>query len=263
MGQRSRRGAWRCHCGPMTTDAGPRPRLFVSNVVGSRLGASEFHHLVTLLSSHLVEVASRDWEVTWAFAQDEGVRATAARAREADAVVLMGGEDVSPDLYGAAAGYPRESPHHHGGDLAQIAVVRDAVRRRTPLLGICRGAQVVNVALGGTLVQDLEAPGHRTDTLLQDLNFARHGLVVDPTRKLSRVIVDTEVHSAHHQAIDRLGESLLLTATAPDGTVEAVEHTSAPIYGVQWHPEDPASDPRALVALLDHLRAATRERVAA
>lgn len=247
----------------MTSRPSGRPRLFVSNVVSSRVGQEDFHRLVSLLSSRLVEVASRDWEVTWAFAQDEGVRATVSRARAADAVVLLGGEDVSPDLYGAATGYERESRHHHGGDLAQIAVVRDAVRRRAPLLGICRGAQVINVALGGTLVQDLTAPGHRTETLLQDLNFARHGLVVDRTRRLSRAILDTEVHSAHHQAIDRLGESLLLTATAPDGTVEAVEHTSAPVYGVQWHPEDPASDPGPLGALLDHLRIVTRERVAA
>lgn len=247
----------------MSTPPTGRPRLFVSNVVGSRVGAPDFHHLVTLLSSRLVEVASRDWEVTWAFAQDEGVRATVGRARQADAVVLMGGEDVSPELYGAAPGYPRESRHHHGADLAQVELVRDAVRRGAPLLGICRGAQVVNVALGGTLVQDLELPGHRTDTLLQDLSFARHGLVIDHTRRLSRAILDPEVRSAHHQAIDRLGESLLLTASAPDGTVEAVEHTSAPVFGVQWHPEDPSSDPGPLGALLDHLRTAALDRVAA
>ncbi|MDN6565570.1 MAG: gamma-glutamyl-gamma-aminobutyrate hydrolase family protein [Propionibacterium sp.] len=247
----------------MTSDAATRPRLFVSNVVRQRPGAPAFHHLVTLLSSHLVQVASRDWEVTWAFAQDEGVRATLARARAADAVVLMGGEDISPDLYGVSTGYPGESPHHRGGDLAQIELVRDAVRRSTPLLGICRGLQVLNVALGGTLVPDLTVPGHRSDTLLQDLRFARHEVVVDPARRLAPALVGGEVHSAHHQGVDRLGESLLLTAAAPDGTVEAVEHTSAPVYGVQWHPEDPASDPRSLGALLDHLRSATRERIAA
>lgn len=179
-----------------------------------------------------------------------------ARARHADAILLMGGDDVDPYWYGGNPVYPHEGAHWPRADAAQMALVRTAVQEDIPLLGICRGMQVINVALGGTLVQDMAQPGHRNDTLMQDHHFARHGIDIDADSELAGILgdlADLDVHSAHHQCVDRVGEGLEVVAHAPDGVIEAVEHRDAPVIGVQWHPEDPEADPRALDALLTHL----------
>lgn len=239
----------------MASPSAARPRLYVSNVVAQRPAAPAFQRLIDLLCQRLTEVASQDWEVEVGAAQDEGETGVIGAARACDAVVVLGGEDVDPSFYEGVSPYPRESPHYRIADEAQIALVRDSLTRRTPLLGICRGIQVINVALGGSLVEDLTLPGHRSDTLLEDLTFARHTLVVDPSSELAPALVAGEVHSAHHQALRRLGEGLRVAARAPDGTVEAVEHHDAPLWGVQWHPEDPAARAEPLLALLAHLRA--------
>lgn len=239
----------------MASPSAARPRLYVSDVVARRPSDPAFQHLIDVLRGRFTEVAARDWEVVVGAAQDDGPAAVLAAAHACDAVAVLGGEDVAPEFYEGASPYPRESPHHRIADRAQIALVRDSLERRTPLLGICRGLQVLDVALGGSLVQDLALPGHRSDTLLEDLTFARHGLVVDPSSSLAPALVATSVHSAHHQALRRLGEGLRVAARAPDGTVEAVEHHDAPLWGVQWHPEDPAARAEPLLALLAHLRA--------
>ena len=246
----------------MTSPSPTRPRLYVSDVVAARPDDLSFQHLIDLLRDRLVEVTARDWEVVVAPAQDDGPEAVLAAARTCDAVAILGGEDVAPEFYEGASPYPHESVHQRIADQAQIALVRDCLQRRTPLLGICRGMQVLDVALGGNLVQDLTRAGHRSDTLLEDLTFARHDLVIDPDSALASALVPTSVHSAHHQAVDRLGEGLRVAATAPDGTVEAIEHEEAPLWGVQWHPEDPAADAQPLLVLLSHLRPRPdRERV--
>jgi putative glutamine amidotransferase len=246
-----------------------RPRLFVSNVVSRRPGARRFHDAVTMLSNSLVQSASGSWDVTWAFAEDDGPARTLDRARDADAIILMGGEDISPDLYGAAPGYPGEGPHWRRADLAQIALARFAVADGVPLLGVCRGLQILAVALGGSLVEDVDVPGHRSATFLDDHRLARHDVLVEASSMLARGIPRREggadwpdpggrlrlrVHSAHHQAVADPGPHLVVSATAPDGTVEGVEHPAAPVLGVQWHPEDPAADPAGLRALLGLLR---------
>jgi len=256
------------------TFSSSRPRLFVSNVVSRRPGAADFHDVVTELSDSLVHRASLDWDVTWAYAEDDGPALTLERAREADAVVIMGGEDVSPDLYGATAGYRGESVHRRRADLAQIALVRHAVATGAPLLGICRGIQVLAVALGGTLVPDMAVPGHRSETFVHDHRLTRHDVLVDPSSTLARALtaghdaggsgtpIRIPVHSAHHQAVADPGPDLAVAATAPDGTIEALEHRDAPVFGVQWHPEDPAADPVGVRVLLDHLRAGRHARAA-
>lgn len=238
----------------MASRSSVRPRLYVSDVVSRRSEAPAFQRLIDVLRLRFCEVAAREWDVVVGSAQDDGPSAVLAAARACDAVAILGGEDVAPEFYEGVSPYPHESPHQRIADEAQIALVRDSLDRRTPVLGICRGLQVLDVALGGSLVQDLTLPGHRSETLLEDLTFARHGLVVDPSSGLAPALVATEVHSAHHQALDRLGKGLRVVARASDGTVEAVEHEDAPLWGVQWHPEDPAAEARPLLALLSHLR---------
>jgi len=176
---------------------------------------------------------------------------TLAAAREADMVVLMGGEDVDPRLYGGADDYPGAGPHEARADGVQIAVALEAVQQRRPLLGICRGLQLLNVAFGGTLVQHLptvhnhRAHGRPADPFMPThvLLDAEAGLGVD-------VDPDDPVLCTHHQAVDQLGNGLRVAARAADGVIEAVVHETAPITGVQWHPEHPRTAASQLTALL-------------
>ena len=157
-------------------------------------------------------------------------------------LVLTGGEDVDPAEYGAEP-HPALGEINPRRDRWEIAIVRAAQARRIPTLAICRGIQVLNVALGGTLVQDIPAqwPG-----ALQheggDRGARTHQVEVVPGSITGKALGATgiAVNSSHHQAIDRLAPGLRITARSPDGIVEAVETEDAAWWavGVQWHPEE-------------------------
>lgn len=142
-------------------------------------------------------------------------------------VVFSGGEDVEPARYGnkkdALCG--RVSPHR---DEAELRLFRLAMERQLPILGICRGIQLLNVALGGTLTQHI--PGHRDTT---------HSIEVEKDSLLYPLTGDScHVNSYHHQIIDRPGEGLRVIARNEEGGIEAVELPGHPFFlGVQWHPE--------------------------
>lgn len=176
-----------------------------------------------------------------------------------DAVLLTGGEDVDPALYGGAADYPGREEIFGDADRAQTALVRAAVASGTPLIGICRGMQVINVALGGDLVQHLHDGGHVAAGPAGS-DMLRHEVTVAHDSRLAAIVGETAltVQSSHHQAVDRPGSGLRVVARANDGTVEAIEHESAPMWAVQWHPEDRGSDG----TVLDDLLAAARDAVA-
>jgi gamma-glutamyl-gamma-aminobutyrate hydrolase PuuD len=171
-------------------------------------------------------------------------------------LVVAGGADVEAARYGAA---PREGsdPPRRDRDGWELALLAEALPRGVPVLGVCRGAQVLNVATGGSLIQ------HLPDVVGSDLHRpapAQHGRVqvrVEPASLLHRIVGgDVDVPCYHHQAIDRLGRGLRATAWAGDGTVEAVELPGdAFVLGVQWHPELDAHDDRLFAALV---RAARR-----
>ena len=146
-----------------------------------------------------------------------------------DGLVLPGGGDVDPSLYG------QENQGSRGidaeRDAREISVLRYFWEHNKPVLGICRGCQVINVAFGGSLHQDI--PGHgRTDG--QD--HQHKASTEDP---FLRAIYGERfvVNSAHHQSVDRLGEGLTAVQWADDGTIEAIRHESLPVFAVQWHPE--------------------------
>ena len=167
-----------------------------------------------------------------------------------DGVMLTGGGDVDPAKYG-------ETPHatmdaaEPGRDTFELALVTLARERQLPLLAICRGIQVLNVACGGTLVQDIpsQVPGamsHRLEVPPhQPMEFA-HEIWIDKDSQLSRImrerLSDTDacdVNSRHHQAIRQLAAGFIVSATAPDGVIEAIEDPGARFcLGVQWHPEN-------------------------
>jgi putative glutamine amidotransferase len=158
-------------------------------------------------------------------------------------LILTGGEDVDPAHYGQAP-HPTLGEVHAARDAFELALVRAARARRLPTLAICRGVQVANVALGGTLVQDL--PTERPSNIAHDGDWARsarvHALHATPGSLLAEALGATTAttNSMHHQAIDRLAPGLSAVAHAPDGVVEGVEWSDDEWWmaGVQWHPEE-------------------------
>ena len=158
-------------------------------------------------------------------------------------LVLTGGEDLDPSYY-AAARHPNTHASHARRDRYELALCIGARQRALPTLAICRGIQAVNVALGGTLVQDLPAEwpnaGIHDDT--QPRHARIHDVRVEPHTRLAAALCDSaiRVNSSHHQAVARLGAGLRVNALAPDGVIEGVEWTGDDwwMVGVQWHPEE-------------------------
>jgi putative glutamine amidotransferase len=165
-------------------------------------------------------------------------------------LLLSGGEDVSPDRYGEQ---PVEAIGrvNRARDAFEVGLVQEARRRNLPILGICRGIQTLNVACGGSLVQDIpsQVPGALPHSFkvpeYQPFHLA-HELWLEKDTLLERLmrerLSDTDacvVNSRHHQAVKRVAEGFIVSATAPDGIIEAIEDPRARFcVGVQWHPEN-------------------------
>ncbi len=165
----------------------------------------------------------------------------------ADGLVLTGGGDVDPAIYGEERHSTFEAAEP-GRDEFEIALVRAAMNRDLPCLAICRGMQVMNVALGGSLVQDIpdQVPGAVNHAVREPRYAIAHEVWVSPDSRtfelLSEHIEDGEVcqvNSRHHQAVKRAADGFEVTATSPDGVIEAMEHTASSFcVAVQWHPEN-------------------------
>jgi putative glutamine amidotransferase len=159
-----------------------------------------------------------------------------------DGVLLSGGVDVDPALYGQEP-HPRLGRVNRRRDLFELALVREAVRRDVPILAICRGHQVLNVATGGTLVQDIASlvEGHADHDGRGPRWRRAHPVEVTAPSRLREILGPdaVAVNSIHHQAVDRVGEDLVVTARCPaDGVVEGLERPSSRfVVAVQWHPE--------------------------
>jgi putative glutamine amidotransferase len=167
-----------------------------------------------------------------------------------DGLILSGGADIDPARFG-------QSPHprtvvHADRDRWELAVAEAALARDLPLLAICRGIQVLNVCLGGTLHQHLpDVVGH-DDHLTVPGTFNSITVAIDDGSQLAG-IVDTKLEALchHHQAIDRLGSGLVAVGRAADGVIEAVEAPGRGfVVGVQWHPEQDSEDLRLFAALV-------------
>jgi putative glutamine amidotransferase len=164
-----------------------------------------------------------------------------------DGVVIGGGDDVDPVRYGREILEGANVEVDHGRDSVDFPVFEEAWRSDVPVLGICRGLQVVNVARGGTLVQDLplERPSDVAHRLPKRENERDHPVRVEPGTLLGRIAGAPEiaVNSRHHQAIDRPAGGLVVSAMAPDGVIEAIEARDGRwLVAVQWHPENLTDD---------------------
>ncbi|GAB3600479.1 gamma-glutamyl-gamma-aminobutyrate hydrolase family protein [Microbacterium tumbae] len=174
-----------------------------------------------------------------------------------DGLILTGGADVAPELYGAER-HPLTDPARVDRDAWELALFRAAERRRMPVLAICRGLQLVNVARGGSLQQHLPDSLGTERYRIGGGVFAENDVEVAPGTALSGILGagDVRVHSYHHQGIDRLGDGLVAAARSDDGLVQAFEDTGPGyVVGVQWHPEENAEDRRLFADLVAQARA--------
>jgi putative glutamine amidotransferase len=166
---------------------------------------------------------------------------------ELDGLLLTGGGDIDPVFYGEER-HPTIEDAEPGRDEFEIDLARRALSADLPMLAICRGAQVLNVAAGGSLVQDIDSSVQAplTHAIRQPRDAHAHDVSVAAGSRLERALgsaVDgahlCRVNSRHHQSVARLGEGLVASANAPDGVIEAIEKPAARFcLGVQWHPEN-------------------------
>jgi putative glutamine amidotransferase len=158
-----------------------------------------------------------------------------------DGIVVTGGGDVDPALYGRPVG-SKTAGIDQRRDAFEIGLVRRAAERDVPLMAICRGIQAMNVALGGTLIQDVtsDVPGALRHMDEDHPASGSHAVRIDPGSPLADMMGGPEpiVNSLHHQAVEEPGPDLRAVARAPDGLIEAIELPDHRFfYGVQWHPE--------------------------
>ena len=171
-----------------------------------------------------------------------------------DALLLIGGGDLDPAAYGE-----EPAPECYGMDADvdcfDLELARAAIRMEMPLLAICRGMQVLNVALGGTLQQHITGLPGLLDHGTPGLGSTTHPVRLEEGSRAAEAAGEAtvEVASSHHQAVGKLGDGLTVTGRAEDGVVEAVETETGWVVGVQWHPERTASRDPAQQALFDAL----------
>ncbi|UNK45191.1 gamma-glutamyl-gamma-aminobutyrate hydrolase family protein [Arthrobacter sulfonylureivorans] len=238
----------------LTTQASVRPRILVSC---SLSGPANDAWLIEDLTDYADNVGQElraqgaDFELLDVGAAASWEMDAATGLQGFDGLLVLGGGDIHPSLYGqrpiAAPGYGVDERV----DQAEIALVRSAAASGLPVMGICRGMQVINVAFGGTLIQDLgPASIHQVHT--EAPGMSDHEVVIGPDTLLASALGagSTMVRSGHHQAVQDLGAGLLATAEAPDGVIEAIEHEDHWVLGVQWHPEDPDTTFGQLAALM-------------
>ncbi|MFF3513812.1 gamma-glutamyl-gamma-aminobutyrate hydrolase family protein [Streptomyces sp. NPDC002573] len=221
-----------------------RPLIGVSTYLEARTRWGRWELDAALLPAGYPLLVQRAGGLAAMLPPDDPAHAAATVAR-LDGVVIAGGPDVDPSRYGAERS-PRTGRPAPERDAWELALIEAALSAGTPLLGICRGMQLLNVVLGGTLVQHID--GHDAAEVGV---FGQHTVKPVPGTRYAEVAPEpVSVPTYHHQAVDRLGAGLLASAHAEDGTVEAVERPGDGwVLGVQWHPEM-GEDVRVMKALV-------------
>lgn len=210
----------------------PRPLIGITTYVESSTRYRVWDLPTALVPTGYYELVQASGGTAVLLPPDEPEAAAEVLSR-LDGLVVAGGPDVDPVRYGAPRD-PRTGPAATLRDAWELSLISAALASGTPLLGICRGMQALNVVLGGTLIQHID--GHVTSPGA----FSWHPVRPVPgTRYAALVPEESEVPTYHHQAVDRLGRGLIASSHAADGTVESIELPApAPwTLGVQWHPE--------------------------
>ncbi len=176
-----------------------------------------------------------------------------------DGLIVSGGADIDPARYGQSP-HPRTGAPRTDRDAWEDALLTEAIAEELPFLGICRGAQLLNVSLGGTLVQHLPDVVGSERYQPAPAVFGEGDVAIEKGSRLAALLgaeaVPTlPVHLYHHQAIDEVAEGLTVTARTTDGVIEAVELETVPFgLAVQWHPEENAADRRLFAGLVEAAR---------
>ncbi|GAS95270.1 peptidase C26 [Mycolicibacterium canariasense] len=195
--------------------------------------------------------------------QPHGAEVVERVLRGVDGLIITGGRDVNPESYGQQRHSATDEPAGPR-DEWEFTLLRAALRRGIPVLGICRGAQVLNVALGGTLHQHLpDVLGHTRHQQGNAVFSTSHVRTVPGTRLAGLIGESSDAQCYHHQAIDRLGDGLIISAQdTTDGVIEGVELPGDRfVVGVQWHPEERLDDLRLFAGLVQAAGEYATERV--
>lgn len=222
----------------------PRPLIGITTYVEESTRYNVWDLPTALVPSGYYELVQAAGGAAVLLPPDEPGRAAEVLSR-VDGLVVAGGPDVDPVHYGAPRD-PRTGAPATVRDEWELALIRAALAADLPLLGICRGMQALNVALGGSLIQHLDGHVHTPGAI------SSHPVrPVAGTRYAALVPEEADVPTYHHQAVDRLGQGLIVSAHALDGTVEAIELPDPDrwVVGVQWHPERD-KDTRVMAALI-------------
>ncbi len=173
-----------------------------------------------------------------------------------DMLILSGGEDISPDFYNEDR-LPKLGRTNRLRDKHEIALLKKAIDKNIPVIGICRGMQLINSVFGGSLYQDLSycpfptiehIQKERPEVGTQIIKFKEESFIKSYFKE------DTIINSFHHQVINKLAKDFIAVASTKDNIIEAIEHKSLPIYGIQWHPEMMANkDNKIMQGFFDYL----------
>lgn len=222
----------------ISTEAALRPRIAVTTTTG-RAGGRKLPHV--LLNAQYVEAVERPGATAVLLSPLHAAASVEAVLDVVHGLVLTGGEDVNPARYGQEP-HPALGTVNDARDAMEMAALAGALQRGMPVFAICRGMQLLNVALGGTLFQDL--PNQLDGDLLHEqtapIDERWHGARIRTDSRLGEVMgmEQLRINSFHHQGVDRLAPGLQASVWAEDGLVEGVESTEHPwVMGVQWHPE--------------------------
>lgn len=221
-------------------------------ISGGRIVAGRVRGMHPVLLDATIETYFSDYAKGVARAGGIPVHLSAAGsggvAERVDGIILAGGEDIDPRRYGARPSSVA-GPYDPRRDEFELALIAEALARDIPILGICRGLQLLNVFRGGTLFADLGAQGEFEEHIPIYPASTRVQTVALKSGSLAARVFGEEldVNSFHHQAVDAVGEGVEVVGRSPDGVVEALELPGRQILGVQWHPElyraaDPAFD---------------------
>lgn len=229
-----------CGCAPCCASAEPRPLLVgvPEQWLGGN-GGRESNPLAGVREEY-AEAIRRGGNIPVVICRTAETGHIARVVAKLDLLLLPGGVDIEPRRYGedSSPALGKTIPER---DEFDFAVLEAALARKVPVMGICRGMQLINIRFGGSLWQDLpsEFPvkdiRHRGD----HVGTRCHSIAIEPGSRLAAAIGATNavVNSMHHQAVKHLAPGFRITARAPDGVVEAIEHESLPVAGVQFHPE--------------------------
>lgn len=236
--------------------AHPVPVVTLDEVLPLQRGSGEGPHIAVLMSLNfpdliesVAELVRRygrsalqyleDNNARWTFVDTSGSLPAGLDIEDFDGLLVLGGGDVDSEIYGVAGPVPHEYGVDVEADHFSLDLIRAAIDTGAPTLGICRGSQLMNVAFGGTLIPDIAETGTHHGEHDGDLMIDEQ-VRIEPDTRLAAILATTTVvgKTGHHQAVESVAPIFRVAATAHDGVVEAIEHSSSWAIGVQWHPED-------------------------